>query len=274
MPDLIYHYTTADGLLGILQDASLLATDMHFLNDRSEWEYQVKLAVGCANWLDTLDLDATQEPFARHWAFWLRNFSIVENERLHCVSCFCAHGDLLSQWRGYAGSEGFAIGFDPQTVFNTIHRAEPVIYSPHDQQYLLRAQLTEILNSWPGRHRLPREGEFDGVGGAMLELVSQTLARFKDEGFSEEQEWRVWTSAPLTTPFGPQRPAVRVNRNRLVPYVPLNFDASRQHPVKSIVVGPSPDPKGSLRATSVLLGSLGLHETVELHESKIPWRIS
>lgn len=28
------------------------------------------------------------------------------------VACFCAQGDLLSQWRGYAGGHGWALGFD------------------------------------------------------------------------------------------------------------------------------------------------------------------
>ena len=29
------------------------------------------------------------------------------------VTCFCSNGDLLSQWRAYAGSGGYAVGFTP-----------------------------------------------------------------------------------------------------------------------------------------------------------------
>ena len=37
--DVLYHYTTSEGLLGILRDDKLWATDIFHLNDSSEFEY-------------------------------------------------------------------------------------------------------------------------------------------------------------------------------------------------------------------------------------------
>ncbi len=174
--------------------------------------------------------------------------------------------------RGYAGSEGFAIGFESTTCFNQIHKPRPVIYEPQAQESLIQSELSQILATWPHRHKQPRHGQYDGVAGAMLEHVSQILARFKDDSFAEEKEWRVWTSAPIGPPYAEPSPAARMNRSRLVPYVPLKFDTSVAHPIKSIVIGPSSDPRSSRRAVSVLLGSLGLQEAIEIYESAIPLR--
>ncbi|QBJ94655.1 DUF2971 domain-containing protein [Rhodococcus sp. ABRD24] len=45
------------------------------------------------------------------WAYGLRCFAI----------CLCEKGDLVSQWRGYAGGTGgFAIGFSPDVVAKTL----------------------------------------------------------------------------------------------------------------------------------------------------------
>jgi hypothetical protein len=44
-PPILYHYTTQEGLLGILETDSLWATKIHFLNDSSEYALACNLAV-------------------------------------------------------------------------------------------------------------------------------------------------------------------------------------------------------------------------------------
>lgn len=108
-PEIIYHYTNADGLVGIVSSGSLWATDLRFVNDASELDHALKSMEAAierargrftsptqANLLDRLD-DAVghREMFPS----------------VHSVS-FSANGDLLSQWRAYGGDGGgYAIGF-------------------------------------------------------------------------------------------------------------------------------------------------------------------
>ena len=43
-PELLYHYTTLDGFLGIIRNSELLATDIRYLNDTSEFRTVPDLA--------------------------------------------------------------------------------------------------------------------------------------------------------------------------------------------------------------------------------------
>src|ERR1035441_9565471 len=43
VPAVLYHYTTAEGLLGILNEQAFWATDCEFLNDSSEMRYGLQL---------------------------------------------------------------------------------------------------------------------------------------------------------------------------------------------------------------------------------------
>lgn len=42
-PEILYHYTTAKGLIGILKSKMIWATDRSFLDDRSEASYCVEV---------------------------------------------------------------------------------------------------------------------------------------------------------------------------------------------------------------------------------------
>jgi hypothetical protein len=42
-PAILYHYTAADGLLGMLQSHQIWATNVRFINDRSELDYGINL---------------------------------------------------------------------------------------------------------------------------------------------------------------------------------------------------------------------------------------
>jgi hypothetical protein len=44
MSDLLYHYTTQEGLLGILESKSLRATWIHYLNDSREFWHAFEVA--------------------------------------------------------------------------------------------------------------------------------------------------------------------------------------------------------------------------------------
>ena len=40
---ILYHYTTAEGLRGIIEDKAIWASDYRFLNDATEFEYGMSL---------------------------------------------------------------------------------------------------------------------------------------------------------------------------------------------------------------------------------------
>jgi hypothetical protein len=132
---LLYHYTSEAGLRGIIENDSIWATDIHFLNDWTEFSHvfnEETLGPFVESFLEALppdiDKDARQVTLDRVLS--KRNFprllSIIEGlppygkPKEAFVCSFTADaiadgnpGDRLSQWRGYLhSSQGFSLGFD------------------------------------------------------------------------------------------------------------------------------------------------------------------
>jgi hypothetical protein len=104
----IYHYTTLDALLSIVQHSALWATHIRYMNDTSEqnvlWDRLRKAAESRLEnehgpnreWLSEV-LQATEDP---------------EQTEVFAV-CFSKDGgNRLSQWRGYSQGRGVSIGFN------------------------------------------------------------------------------------------------------------------------------------------------------------------
>lgn len=133
-PDgLLFHYTTAAGIIGILENCQLWATEYRHLNDRQEYRIAAHLL---KEQLNTSGLSQT----LRHSFGQL----IAKTQEQCFVLSFSEAGDQLSQWRAYCpGGSGYALGFAQtnrlfasarQHSFNLI-RCE---YSPDKQRKLCK----------------------------------------------------------------------------------------------------------------------------------------
>ena len=110
-PNFLYHYTTEQGLLGIVDSGTLWATNIGYLNDATEFSLSLELIRD--RLLNELRETEMEE---RHFASADPQRARRANERKDraqassaytnsthspiCVICFCKKGDLLSQWRG------------------------------------------------------------------------------------------------------------------------------------------------------------------------------
>jgi len=120
----LYHYTSAEGLLNIIDSGKFWATHYRFLNDPEEILYSFKL-------FDRLFLENSP----KRLSFFANNVDeesglIIGNYHLmytgqrgvipeyeYYITGFSEEKDLLSQWRGYGDNgEGFAIGVDPLKI--------------------------------------------------------------------------------------------------------------------------------------------------------------
>jgi hypothetical protein len=121
-PEVLYHYTTAQGLLGIVEGAALWATNADFLNDARELKYgRQELYDALRKRADELSPEEpevagakySQAAVMRSAVDHLSPGGIFARREHHVVyvACFCEEGDLLSQWRGYGAPGGYAVGF-------------------------------------------------------------------------------------------------------------------------------------------------------------------
>jgi hypothetical protein len=101
----LYHYTTTNGLIGILESKSIWATSHLHLNDAQEIEHAVHI----------LDAELKGSSFTDTQRGMLRTMRQKVQEPRYIFS-FSEHCDRLSQWRGYCPSgDGYALGFTPPT---------------------------------------------------------------------------------------------------------------------------------------------------------------
>src|ERR1700730_1271189 len=110
----LYHYTSAGGLLGIIESGTLWASDCRFLNDATELSYSTEQLLAA---LSTLE-DDTMGPESGFILPGVVEHLTAETFRVHVV-CFCEDGDLLSQWRGYGADGGYAVGLGSDRLWNS-----------------------------------------------------------------------------------------------------------------------------------------------------------
>jgi len=111
-PEILCHYTTQEGLIGILKESALWATKIHFLNDATEIIKPLSIAREYLR--KHAHYEVTGEPDGPEGdlLYQIESWEDVNT----CIASFCANGDLLSQWRGYSvyGSS-YSIGFDTKS---------------------------------------------------------------------------------------------------------------------------------------------------------------
>ena len=225
----LYHYTTWDGLVGILQNKTLWATHYKFLNDYSE-------IVLFRDKLISLILPHVREAYEEL----IRQSPQIEQEinqvgglgqviqhdtevfvdaqygatgdEIYILS-FCGQhknphinsNGLLSQWRGYGAGGGFALVFNTQELeemmeieakkyeYSAMHLCD-LVYS--DDENKLKEELSEDLSIIAGdvkqlfnRAKLSEKKKADALKG-YIPFV-HCISRYKHYGFSEENEVRM-----------------------------------------------------------------------------------
>ena len=261
-PETIYHYTTQKGILGIIPDRCMWATQAHFLNDKNEVFLTFKLLERELRRM----VAESRSPEHRSLLNEIRhNLSNVDQTHI-CTVSFCESGDLLSQWRGYAAQgKGYALGFDLPKLSDIAKQQNfvvwPCVYNPTLQLELVKY----LIDCW-----IEKFSEKMLNHEKMLEEINVSICKLapiiKDESFIEEQEWRLVSSA---TGFE-KNMAFREGEFSLIPYLNLRDNDSKDC-FKKIVVGPSPHTDLAINSLKMFLKQNKL-SNVEVVTSRIPFR--
>jgi hypothetical protein len=293
----LYHYTDARGLLGIVQSRQLWASNAAFLNDSTEVTYIRGVLAGVAEqFQDEYGVTADIREYAASAVAGTDRFSPTERQTASVisilesaptmaggvfdvyVSCFCAWGDLLSQWRGYPLSGGgYALGLRPESIRRGGGVLRRVIYDEETQHRLLYDLLAPIVHAMASANPDERKDLWDWLVRDHLGRVYASLGEcsfcFKHPGFTEESEWRLVilrTHNPKQRPKDPP-PDVRATRAGLLPYLKRSLEGDA---VVAVVVGPSSQPTLAADAAVQLLSNAGYENArdIVLH-SAIPLRV-
>jgi Protein of unknown function (DUF2971) len=280
LPATLFHYTTAQGARGILEEHKIWGTDARFLNDASELSYANTVIEGVASAIKAEGVAELPAIFLDANRALLESFTGTFGVY---VACFCTDGDRLSQWRGYpADGGGFALGFAPEPMrHETGLRLRCVLYDK-DQQVALVDGVLRFLCGWLTTIEGSASVREYVVQVALQEanhLLSECAFCFKHPSFKEEGEWRLVHLALHDIEVSDAPLRFRDTAMGLVPYVDLRPTGdppgviAHRLPLTEIVVGPARHPQLSRQAITEYSKHCGYPPEVIVRNSDIPLRV-
>lgn len=282
-PSRLFHYTDANGLLGIFDKHKLWATHTAFLNDETETSHiKHKFEEIYYELINQAEPDDNAELNINHPLWIYRDFlhrlsyntlRTKPDHHVYAVS-FCENNDLLSQWQGYGNNgAGYAIGFDTDQ-FKQLPKAKDfkfhkVIYCEEKQKQILNSTVNVVIKSL--KELIPNPS--NDSNGQIIERhasifewqVRKYAPFFKHKDFEAENEWRL-SYAPLA--IDPKEVEFRNGRFGLTPYTEIEINISDKGtlPINSVMSGPTVRPSNVLDMMKIK------YQNFEILKSNIPLR--
>lgn len=266
----LYHYTSGQSLLGIIESGSLWATSIHYMNDSKEFRHSTALASEALRSLKAGVPNARQGEICDAVINLLERISRIS---LY-VACFSEIRDSLSQWRGYcAPNFGYCIGFDGDHL-SRIAEAQgftlkPCIYDRAMQEShvtgWVQSTVTSLIQLDPGAGDL--QAFCDANMGVALTKFLEFAPYLKDQAFRDEREWRLCGLIPAG-----DRIKLRAGKSLLVPYAPINLPLNdKELPlIWDLLLGPTPHRELAQDAACHLFQKIKIKNGISC--SSIPYR--
>ncbi|MEC3651400.1 DUF2971 domain-containing protein [Bacillus subtilis] len=271
-PKILYHYTNIYGLEGILKNKEFWVSNASFLNDKTEIRYTLALSREILLKLcEERQIDESE---------YLSFFEVFVKSRLEEISLeyyllsFCTNPDSNLLWSNYSNNDGYNISFkfpdigvDYQDETGVYPWSAYVIYDKNEQRKILKEYIERIIEivDYIGSLETEELEEviFDRLGVVLGALKLSSLF-FKDECFSQEEEFRIAFTKDKDT-------FCRISNGAFIPYITAGF---KKESVTGITIG----PKNNMDITMEgLVQFLNLHEYNHItkdaiRKSCIPYR--
>ena len=284
----LYHYTSHQGLLGILggERISIRATAIGHLNDPTEFQYAHDLLERCIAELGILipgKHDRLREALrceAIKKCFTAESFFIF---------CLSEDGNLISQWRSYCPQGGYSIGFSRSLLHASIGqylgRLERCVYDLDEQRPLVEEKLRQLVSDFDKKCTAQNECDIENIVILWYRDWIRLAIRLKDGAYAAEREWRVVidqkqvdASISNNTIEGigytiQTQVGFRVGSWGVIPYreVILSYPGE-PCVIEQIVIGPNPYKDIAKSGVDALLKKSRLDETILVKTSDIPFR--
>ena len=257
----IYHYTDAAGLLGIVEARGIWATNVWFMNDTGEATYGWERIERFLRSREA-NLEGERELVALTLNA-LRGLKNRDDFPETYIACFSKNGDQLSQWRAYGGNNGYSIGFDREGLDELASMVQPdglphvreVAYEETLQDAMLDSHYVREVTGVLSKEGVT-EDERTAAAGSFLFWANATIPSLKHPAFSEEAEVR------LQFYFEKDADEIcfRDSTMGVTPYIRMPLNKSETDSIsviREVMVGPQKHSAEARRAVQHLLARNG-----------------
>lgn len=306
--DALFHYTTANGIIGIVSEGQIRSTAYYCANDESElssgkWVLSPVFSSKTRELIE--EGNSLVETFNRRGvdirshAERFEQTIIARALSLLCVyiTCFCKPADkedfqhgLLSQWRAYGIDGGYALQFSRKKLLKAIespnseHRLsyalQDVYYTPDnplkEKVYSHNAAFLHAYMDFLGEletfdfSKKTINNPIAELLGGPLESLLDYLIHTKNPHFSEERECRLSCLEPVSSVKG-DMPVQYHNRGGMI--VPYTVTPVHSFDILScvdwIIIGPGPRMKARFNSVVQMVKKSG--RDIKVRPSHIPF---
>jgi hypothetical protein len=282
-PPVLYHFTSVEGLKGILTSKELWASPATSLNDASEITYGIDRTKRYIR--ERLGQGKGQSPkreaFLKHVLLWIEGETVNRDLIIsidHFVTSFCGRVDKSGMWLHYGRSgKGYALGFDSGRLRRAPFDLWKVIYDPKEQDALIDNAVRVIEEEFLDVTFAQDDETTARAGGTAAHLCATTIramaARLKHPAFDSEDEWRLATmdlTGTLIEDAGIKlKTGYRTTEGLIVPYMVAAYGP--EFPLTEIIVGYGVDLAAASSALSFMLREEKVHP-VPISKSDVPVR--
>lgn len=282
-PPILWHYTTADGLLGIVQNKHIRMSHIACMNDSEEYRHGLKHLEEAAHSRLSSGLPPDLEKLHR---FLIGSLAYPRDIPGIFVACLSEETDALTHWIEYGQQGvGYAIGFDTGKLKAVTQNTTDQVFSPILAQCVYRDHCKrKMLLSW-----------LEKVDEVFSEFVANKASQwlidvhigdfvtpvmwavyflgpvFKHAIFEPEHEWRMIAFYDGT---GLDAPKFIARNNEIREFVKLPIGEGAASAIAEIKIGSNRDERLRKIGVDVItrfLKSEGL-EHVKVSESMSPYR--
>lgn len=278
IPSALYHYTTEEGLLGILKSNTIWATNIHYINNLSQYKLSIELAKELAiDYLSSLLKSAGDDSVRRSKiSALISELNTVEDTHV-CLCSFSEHKDLHHQWRAYGGPTcGYSIGFNTDHIQKvTDAQGFALVACEYDEQKQRALVQTLIDDTLKNGFNTEKNGVADGDrvmiakprGGDFAFEIGKLGAGIRNSVYSEEKEWRLVSKQPINV----EQLEFRAGASMIYPYCELDLGTEKSQYLASIIVGPTPYKELSVLSIQGLLAKYGALQGIPVLPSSVPY---
>ena len=248
----LFHYTSFDAFQKIIASRKIWATDIHYLNDASEFMYTLELArevMKSRSAITTyaeLMVDKSSDLDRNVAELMINSIHMTEaikRDMYSYVFSLTEERSLLSQWRAYCSKGGVSVGFNSQKLLDILNKHNLSIfkceYCRDRQIELINSRINEMkdLESYKTFTENLKNNPSLKFFQLFMVRLSQLAIQFKHPDFHEEKEWRIGILTPSHTV---KKEQFRPKDSCLVPYQEISIECSDGSlPIEEILIGPS-----------------------------------